>query len=112
MFERLYFILIMAVVVIAIFFVVSSMSFSGRLAEGSHFLVFPLSSTYYNAFIDYAAKSWRVRWWLLDGWLALLYLVAFVLIAWLWRPTANNRRYVFSSSPCENYANVKLHCSH
>jgi hypothetical protein len=90
----------MAVIVIVIFFVVSSMSFSGRLAEGPHSLTFPLPSTYYeNACIDYAAKSWRVRWWLLDGWLALLYLVAFVSIAWLWRPTANNRRYVFSSSP-------------
>jgi hypothetical protein len=89
----------MAVIVIAIFFVVSSMSFSGRLAEGSHFLVLPLSSAYcQNGFTDYAAKSWRVRWWLLDGWLALLYLVAFVSIAWLWRPTAHNRRYVFSSS--------------
>ncbi|KAF8913100.1 protein PTM1 [Gymnopilus junonius] len=74
MFERLYYILLLTVVVIAIFFVVSSMSFSGRLAE------------------DYAAKTWRLRWWLLDGWLALLYLTGFVLIAFLWRPSANNRR--------------------
>ncbi|KAG7452349.1 uncharacterized protein BT62DRAFT_1071496 [Guyanagaster necrorhizus] len=76
MFERLYRILLLTVVVIAIFFVVSSFSFSGRLAE------------------DYAAKSWKVRWWLLDGWLALLYLFAFVTIAYLWRPSENNRRYV------------------
>ncbi|KIM47770.1 hypothetical protein M413DRAFT_209068 [Hebeloma cylindrosporum] len=74
MFTRLHYILLFTVVVIAIFFVVSSMSFSGRLAE------------------DYAAKSWRVRWWLLDGWLALLYLTGFVLIAFLWRPSENNRR--------------------
>ncbi|KAF9567045.1 protein PTM1 [Agrocybe pediades] len=74
MFERLYYILIFTVFVIAIFFVVSSLSFSGRLAE------------------DYAAKTWRVRWWLLDGWLALLYLTAFALIAFLWRPSENNRR--------------------
>jgi len=94
MFERLYYILIMAVIIIAIFFVVSSMSFSSRLAEGPHFLSSPLSSTHCgDSFIDYAAKSWRLRWWLLDGWLALLYLVTFVSIAWLWRPTANNRRY-------------------
>ncbi|GLB35917.1 putative lung seven transmembrane receptor [Lyophyllum shimeji] len=78
MFERLYYILLAAVVVIAIFFVVSSMSFSGRLAE------------------DYAAKSWRSRWWLLDGWLALLYFAAFVAIAFLWRPSANNRRLAMS----------------
>lgn len=37
MFTRLHYILLFTVVVIAIFFVVSSMSFSGRLAEG----VFP-----------------------------------------------------------------------
>lgn len=33
-----------------------------------------------------------MRWWLLDGYLALLYLVAFTAIAYLWRPTPNNRR--------------------
>ncbi|KAF9076025.1 lung seven transmembrane receptor-domain-containing protein [Rhodocollybia butyracea] len=76
MFEKLYRILLFTVLVIAIFFVVSSFSFSGRLAE------------------DYAAKSWKVQWWLLDGWLALLYLVCFVAIAYLWRPSENNRRYV------------------
>ncbi|KAJ7110018.1 lung seven transmembrane receptor-domain-containing protein [Mycena epipterygia] len=76
MFENLYRILLLTVVVIAIFFVVSTLSFSGRLAE------------------DYSAKSWRVRWWLLDGWLALLYLVAFTAISYLWRPSANNRRYL------------------
>ncbi|KIK70735.1 hypothetical protein GYMLUDRAFT_149265 [Collybiopsis luxurians FD-317 M1] len=76
MFEKLYRILIFTVLVIAVFFVVSSFVFSGRLAE------------------DYAAKSWKVQWWLLDGWLALLYLVSFVSIAYLWRPSENNRRYV------------------
>ncbi|PBL00535.1 hypothetical protein ARMGADRAFT_1159862 [Armillaria gallica] len=78
MFERLYRILLLTVLVIAVFFVVSSFSFSGRLAE------------------DYAAKSWKVRWWLLDGWLALLYLAAFVTIAYLWRPSENNRRLAMS----------------
>jgi len=78
MFTRLHYILLFTVLVIAIFFVVSSMSFSGRLAE------------------DYAAKSWRVRWWLLDGWLGLLYLTGFVLIAFLWRPSENNRRLAMS----------------
>ncbi|THH19061.1 hypothetical protein EW146_g2036 [Bondarzewia mesenterica] len=74
MFQRLHYILLFVVLVIAIFFVVSSLSFSGRLAE------------------DYAAKTWKVRWWLLDGWLALLFLFAFTSIAYLWRPSANNRR--------------------
>ncbi|ETW87041.1 hypothetical protein HETIRDRAFT_468833 [Heterobasidion irregulare TC 32-1] len=78
MFQRLHYILLFVVVVVVIFFVVSSLSFSGRLAE------------------DYAAKTWKYRWWLLDGWLALLFLVAFVLIAYLWRPSANNRRLMMS----------------
>lgn len=78
MFKRLYYILLGTVVVIAIFFVVSSVSFSDRLAE------------------DYAAKSWRIRWWLLDGYLAILYFISFWSIAYLWRPTANNRRLAMS----------------
>ncbi|EIW64216.1 uncharacterized protein TRAVEDRAFT_41629 [Trametes versicolor FP-101664 SS1] len=76
MFNWLHRILLMTVVVIAIFFVVSSFTFSGRLAE------------------DYGAKSWKLQWWLLDGWLALLYLVDFMAISWLWRPSPNNRRYI------------------
>ncbi|KAF9480061.1 hypothetical protein BDN70DRAFT_878100 [Pholiota conissans] len=78
MFERLYYILLFAVFIIAIFFVVSTMSFSGRLAE------------------DYTARTWRYRWWLLDGYLSLLYLVGFVSIAFLWRPSENNRRLAMS----------------
>lgn len=49
MFRRLYYILVMAIIVIVIFFIVSSMSFSGRLAEGLSllmFLTFYLSSAY------------------------------------------------------------------
>jgi hypothetical protein len=45
---------------------------------------------------DYAANSWKYRWWLLDGWLALLYLCAFWSIAYLWRPTDHNRYLAMS----------------
>jgi len=78
MFTKLYRILLGTVAVIAVFFVVSSLSFSERLAE------------------DYAANTWKVRWWLLDGWLALLYFAAFASIAYLWRPSENNRRLAMS----------------
>jgi len=78
MFKNLHRILMLTVLIIAIFFIVSSLSFSNRLAE------------------DFAANTWRIRWWLLDGWLALLYLVAFASIAYLWRPTAHNRRLAMS----------------
>lgn len=49
-----------------------------------------------NSRLDYAANSWKYRWWLLDGWLALLYLAAFWAIAYLWRPTGSNRLLAMS----------------
>jgi len=55
-----------------------------------------LSSLVLIQFLDYAAKTWRNRWWLLDGWLALLYLVSFGAIAYVWRPSDNNRRLAMS----------------
>ncbi|KAG9083726.1 hypothetical protein FRC07_013836, partial [Ceratobasidium sp. 392] len=57
MFRTLYRILLVAVIIIGAFFVVSSMSFSNRLDE------------------DYAPETWETRWYLLDAWLAILYLV-------------------------------------
>ncbi|KAI0375165.1 hypothetical protein BV20DRAFT_985525 [Pilatotrama ljubarskyi] len=94
MFQWLHRILLMTVVVIAIFFVVSSLTFSGRLAEGTCNTFLFQSHAPTPILLDYGAKSWKVQWWLLDGWLALLYLVDFVAIAWLWRPSPNNRRYI------------------
>lgn len=96
MFKRLHYILLSTVVVILIFFLISSLSFSDRLAEGTSLLVnhsFIRINIYYA---DYAAKSWRTRWWLLDGYLAILYFVAFWSIAYLWRPSENNRRLAMS----------------
>jgi hypothetical protein len=84
MFQRLHLVLLFAVLVVLAFFVVSSVSFSGRLAE------------------DYVAKTWRLRWWLLDGWLALLYFVCFITIAFIWRPSANNRRLAMSDEVAQD----------
>ncbi|KEP53436.1 lung seven transmembrane receptor [Rhizoctonia solani 123E] len=78
MFRALYRILLLAVIIIGAFFVVSSMSFSNRLDE------------------DYAPETWETRWYLLDAWLAILYLVVFTSIAFLWRPTGHNRRLAMS----------------
>ena len=60
----------MAVIAIAAFFVVSSLSLSNRLDE------------------DYAPRNWRYRWILLDGSLALIYLMVFMAVSWLWRPVS------------------------
>jgi flagellar biosynthesis/type III secretory pathway M-ring protein FliF/YscJ len=58
--------------------VISSISFSNRLDE------------------DYAPDTWQTRFFLLDGWLGLLYLAVFCAIAFLWRPTPHNRRLAMS----------------
>lgn len=78
MFTKLYRILVCAVTVIAAFFIISTVSFSSRLDE------------------DFGPKTWKTRWILLDGWLGALYFLVFTSIAFLWRPTANNRRLALS----------------
>ena len=78
-FTRLYRILLFAVMVIATFFVISTLSFSSRRSA------------------SYGAETWQTRWILLDGWLATLYLLVFSSIAFLWRPSANNKRLAMSS---------------
>ncbi|TCD66492.1 hypothetical protein EIP91_001317 [Steccherinum ochraceum] len=93
MFKWLYRILMLTVLVITIFFVVSSFTFSGRLAEGSQRLLVD---------IDYGARSWKAQWWLLDGWLALLYLADFIAISYLWRPSPNNRRLAMFDEIAQN----------
>lgn len=77
-FTSLYRILVVAVIVIGAFFLISSLSFSNRLDQ------------------DFGPKTWQSRWVLLDGWLGVLYLAVFLAIAFLWRPTANNRRLALS----------------
>ncbi|KAH9065780.1 lung seven transmembrane receptor-domain-containing protein [Lactarius vividus] len=60
MFQKLQYILLFVVFVISIFFVVSTLTFTWS-----------------------SRRSWKVRWWLLDGWLSLLYFFAFGGIAYL-----------------------------
>jgi len=45
---------------------------------------------------DFAPTHWQTRWFVLDGWLNLVYLADVSFIAYLWRPTANNRRFAMS----------------
>ncbi|KAK4703861.1 chitin deacetylase, partial [Phenoliferia sp. Uapishka_3] len=77
-FTKLYRILVVAVIIIGAFFIISSLSFSNRLDQ------------------DFGPKTWQTRWVLLDGWLGVLYALVFCAIAFLWRPTANNRRLALS----------------
>lgn len=77
-FLRLYRILIGAVVVIFLFFIASSLAFSQSGGE------------------NFPSKTWRYRWFLLDGWTSTLYLGVFAGIAWIWRPTGSNLRLSMS----------------
>ncbi|KUJ22135.1 integral membrane protein-like protein [Mollisia scopiformis] len=45
---------------------------------------------------NFVPFHWKTRWFILDGWLNLVYLADVVFIAYLWRPTANNRRFAMS----------------
>jgi hypothetical protein len=45
---------------------------------------------------DFVPFHWKTRWFVLDGWLNLVYLADVIFIAYLWRPTANNRRFAMS----------------
>lgn len=46
--------------------------------------------------LNFVATNWKRRWFVLDGWLNLVYLANLTTIAYLWRPTANNRRFALS----------------
>ncbi|KAG0648720.1 Membrane PTM1 [Hyphodiscus hymeniophilus] len=45
---------------------------------------------------DFVPFHWQTRWFILDGWLNLVYLADVIFIAYVWRPTANNRRFAMS----------------
>jgi hypothetical protein len=91
MFKRLYRILMIAVIAVAAFFVISSLSLSNRLNEGeSHpnALSNATSADVVWLLQDYAPNNWKYRWILLDASLAMIYLSVFVAVAWLWRPVS------------------------
>jgi hypothetical protein len=45
---------------------------------------------------DYLPYHWQARWFILDGWLNIVYFADVAFIAYVWRPTANNRRFAMS----------------
>ncbi|KAF3910840.1 hypothetical protein ABW20_dc0105083 [Dactylellina cionopaga] len=78
MYRRLWWVLLGSIVVIFGFFFINSLTFAGT---GSP---------------DFVPTHWQTRWFVLDGWLNLVYLVDLAVIAFLWRPTLNNRRFAMS----------------
>ncbi|KXJ94421.1 lung seven transmembrane receptor-domain-containing protein [Microdochium bolleyi] len=45
---------------------------------------------------DFVPFHWKSRWFVLDGWLNLVYFADVAWVAYVWRPTANNRRFAMS----------------
>lgn len=45
---------------------------------------------------NFVPNHWRARWFILDGWLNIVYLADVIFIAYIWRPTAHNRRFAMS----------------
>lgn len=78
MYRKLFWCLVGSIGVIFGFFFVNSFSFAGHSDP------------------DFVPDHWQTRWFILDGWLNLVYLVDLAYIAYLWRPTANNRRFAMS----------------
>lgn len=78
MYKKLWWCILGSIMVIFGFFFINSFVFAGR------------SET------NFVPEHWQTRWFVLDGWLNLVYLFDFAFIAYLWRPTANNRRFAMS----------------
>ncbi|GAA5927692.1 uncharacterized protein JCM15063_005970 [Sporobolomyces koalae] len=78
MFVRLQYILYFAIFDICIAFIASAVTFSSRLRS------------------SFPANTWKTRWFLVEGWSSVLYLIVFSSIAILWRPTSNNRKLTLS----------------
>ncbi|KAI9678652.1 MAG: hypothetical protein M1817_005709 [Caeruleum heppii] len=78
MYKKLWWCILGSIMVIFGFFFINSFTFAGRTDP---------------AFVP---DHWQTRWFILDGWLNLVYLFDIAFVAYLWRPTANNRRFAMS----------------
>ena len=82
MYRKLWYCILISIVVIFVFFFVNSWIFAGQSDE------------------DFVPNHWKSRWFILDGWLNLVYFFDVAFIAYVWRPTANNRRFAMSDEAC------------
>lgn len=82
MYRRLWWCILASIIVIFAFFFINSWSFAGATSA------------------DFVPNHWQSRWFILDGWLNLVYFFDICFIAYVWRPTANNRRFAMSDEVC------------
>lgn len=86
MYKKLWWCILGSIIVIFGFFFINTFVFASRDIE------------------DFVPEHWKTRWFVLDGWLNLVYLFDIMFIAYLWRPTAHNRRFAMSDE-------VSLRCN-
>lgn len=90
MYRKLWYCIIASILVIFAFFFFNSFTFAGRGDP------------------DFVPDHWKTRWFILDGWLNLVYLVDIAYVAYLWRPTVNNRRFAMSDEVSLTTENAAL----
>lgn len=78
MYKKLWWCILGSIIVIFGFFFINSFAFAGRSEA------------------NFVPEHWKTRWFVLDGWLNIVYLFDIGFVAYLWRPTANNRRFAMS----------------
>ena len=78
MYRKLWYIILGSIIIIFAFFFLNSFSFAGRSNP------------------DFVPNNWKTRWFILDGWLNIVYFLDIASVAYIWRPTANNRRFAMS----------------
>ncbi|KAG5300819.1 transmembrane protein [Histoplasma ohiense] len=78
MYKKLWWCILGSIVVIFGFFFINSFVFASRNVA------------------DFVPDHWKSRWFVLDGWLNIVYLFDIAFVAYLWRPTVNNRRFAMS----------------
>ncbi|MCJ1393201.1 hypothetical protein MMC18_006073 [Xylographa bjoerkii] len=78
MYKKLWWCILGSIMVIFAFFFFNSFTFASRGDPG------------------FVPNHWKTRWFILDGWLNLVYLFDISFVCYLWRPTVNNRRFAMS----------------
>ncbi|KAI8957117.1 lung seven transmembrane receptor-domain-containing protein [Daldinia sp. FL1419] len=78
MYKKLWWCILISILVIFGFFFFNSFSFASASDP------------------DYVPFHWKSRWFILDGSLNLVYFADVAWVAYVWRPTANNRRFAMS----------------
>lgn len=78
MYRKLWWALVASIAVIVVFFCLNSMTFASVNDP------------------DFVPFHWKTRWFILDGWLNVVYWADVAFVAYVWRPTAHNRRFAMS----------------